>query len=98
MSQYTQKFAELIVEVMTLKVENDQLKERIKFIEKQNLELLRISTQREIVPVQPSPYSYDWLRSKNVSNICSVCGLNFDGRSMGYVCTNSKCPTAVTCK
>lgn len=95
MSNYTQKFAEMIVQVMELKVENDQLKERIKFVEKQNLELLRIIKQREIVPVQPNPYSYSW---KIPANLCSVCGLDFNGRSMGYVCTNSKCPTAVTCK
>lgn len=28
---------------------------------------------------------------------CQVCGLGSDGRSMGYVCNRSDCPTAITC-
>lgn len=28
---------------------------------------------------------------------CSVCGLGSDGRSYGYVCNRTDCPTAITC-
>lgn len=28
---------------------------------------------------------------------CPVCGLGKDGKSMGYVCSNSNCPTRITC-
>ena len=28
---------------------------------------------------------------------CSVCGLGSDGKSYGYVCNRTDCPTAITC-
>jgi hypothetical protein len=28
---------------------------------------------------------------------CRVCGLGSDGKSYGYVCNRTDCPTAVTC-
>ena len=31
--------------------------------------------------------------SKPVSNVCSLCGLDFNGKAFGYVCYNNGCPT-----
>lgn len=28
---------------------------------------------------------------------CPICGNGADGKAMGYVCTNPRCPTRVTC-
>jgi hypothetical protein len=28
---------------------------------------------------------------------CPVCGLGSDGKPIGYVCNNPKCPTRITC-
>ena len=28
---------------------------------------------------------------------CPICGIGADGQPMGYVCTNPRCPTRVTC-
>ena len=97
MSQLTEKIYELVAEAMKLKGENEQLRERIKFLEKQNFELLKLSTMRTYEPVQPNyiPVS-PWKMNEPAKNVCSVCGMNFDGKAWGYVCTNSKCPSAIT--
>ena len=43
------------------------------------------------IRLQPEPAKRQWNRG------CGVCGIGANGKAMGYVCTQSDCPTRVTC-
>lgn len=34
-------------------------------------------------------------KAKDTNNVCSVCGIGGDGTPMGYVCTNTNCPSKI---
>ena len=59
---------------------------RIADLERRVLQLERVARQQLPMP-WPLPLDED-------RNCCSVCGLRFEG-SMGYVCANPTCPSAV---
>lgn len=50
-------------------------------------------------PYQPPVNPNDWLRSTGVGTTCPVCGMFFEyGKTYGYCCGHSKCPTRITCQ
>lgn len=64
---------------------------------KQMLDKLAELEQR-IAKLETTPRNWDDVLFPNTWNKgCTVCGLGADGAAMGYVCTNPKCPTAITC-
>lgn len=39
-----------------------------------------------------------WVPKAQQAHIgCPVCGIGADGKPMGYVCSNPRCPTRITC-
>lgn len=80
---------DLAYSVGELKTENAQLKERVKYLEEQNLALIRA-----VSPPTPLPMKYTSPTSK--IRACGVCNAKFDG-PIGYVCNHPNCPTRVTC-
>lgn len=51
---------------------------------------------RSSKPYQPVPMPYIPIDNPRTVTGCSVCGIQFNGPA-GYVCSNMKCPTRVTC-
>ncbi len=86
-SKLYEQVVELSLNLGKLKAENEQLIERVKYLEQQNIELIKLQSQR-YPPVRTDPYP---------TTKCFTCGLEFKG-AMGYVCTRMDCPTAITCK
>lgn len=64
---------------------------------KEMLDKLRELEQR-IAYIEQQQRAMQWPNTtKQWPRGCSVCGLGSDGRSMGYVCNRTDCPTAITC-
>jgi hypothetical protein len=89
---------DLAYSVVEFKTENTYLKEQVKrleerckYLEEQNLALIRALTPP---PPLPGKYRTDAPTSKIVA--CAVCNAKFDG-PRGYVCNHPNCPTRVTC-
>lgn len=73
-----------------------EIERRINELEKKVSELEKKVEDSEKNQVYWPPFTApapSWLSDNNQ---CSVCGLEFKG-AMGYVCTNSNCPTRITC-
>jgi hypothetical protein len=72
----------------------NELERKVSLLEKRASELEQANRMHHpFQPINPpAPYTPQWV----IPNACSVCGLEFKG-AMGYVCTNSKCPTAIAC-
>jgi hypothetical protein len=82
---------DLAYSVGELKTENAQLKERVKYLEEQNLALIRA-----ISPPTPIPGKYRTVAPTSKIVTCGVCNAKSEG-VIGYVCNHPNCPTRVTC-
>ena len=74
----------------------ERLEKQIAYLERRIDDLEKANRMHH--PFQPiaPPAPYNPQPTWVIPNACHVCGLEFKG-SMGYVCTNPKCPTAITC-
>ena len=89
-------YEERVAERERIKGLDARVKEQAALIHQLQKEIARLESMPRF-PHQPIPTVPYWPSVPKYSMGCSVCGIGSDGRSMGYVCTRTDCPTRITC-